>query len=331
MAEMKIGVRVDALGEQTPSAASLRRTLGWVAATGATSVELCGRQLLDVSEMSDTAVRTVRKILDDLNLKVASIRLPTRFGFDYLPNLDRRVDATKDAMRAAYRLGAPLVVNQIGPVPTPPASRRGAGTPAKTTGAFGSTVISSAMPPEGLSVAEAQAWVAGASSHGNISAGSHAGSADGGGEQVDPRWNTMREVLDDLGRFGARVGAFFAAETGTEPGAHLASLIDMSAESYIAVALNPGQLIINRHSVSDAVAALGDRIRIVNAVDGVLDLSAGRGIAVPVGQGTTDFPSLLGQLEDIPYRGPFIVGRSEMPVATAKQEIAASVEYFRNM
>ncbi len=334
MAEIKIGVRVDSLGAQTPSAASLRRTLSWVAATGATSVELCGRQLLIVSEMSDTAVRTLRKILDDLNLQVASIRLPTRFGFDHLPNLDRRVDATKDAMRAAYRLGAPLVVNQIGPVPTPPASDHRAKPTGPLTGppgSFGSTVISSAMPPEGLSVAEAQAWVAGASSRGDSSASGNARSSAGDSEPIDPRWNTMREVLDDLGRFGARVGAFFAAETGTEPGADLARLIDTSAGSYIAVALNPGQLIINRHSVSDAVAALGDRIRIVNAVDGVLDLAAGRGIAVPVGQGTTDFPSLLGQLEDIPYRGPFVVGRSDMPAATAMQEIAASVEYFRNM
>lgn len=345
MAEMKIGVRVDSIGERTPSAASLRRTLGWVASTGATSVELCGRRLLNVSELSDTAVRTVRKILDDLNLQVASIRLPTRFGFDHLPNLDRRVDATKDAMRAAYRLGAPLVVNQIGPVPTPPPHSRDpstTGRPSGSAGSFDSLVIGSAMPPVGLSVSEAQAWLAGASSHsatadhGGGAGGGATGSDRGGASaaasgQVDPRWETMREVLDDLGRFGARVGAFFAAETGTEPGAHLARLIDTSTESSIAVALNPGQLIINRHSVAEAVAALGDRIRIVNAVDGVLDLSAGRGVAVPVGQGTADFPSLLGQLEDIPYRGPFVLGRPEMPVATARQEIAASVEYFRNM
>lgn len=334
MAEIKMGVRVDSLGEPMRSAASLRRTLSWVAATGATSVELCGRQLLDGSQLSDTAVRTVRKILDDLNLQVASIRLPTRFGFDHLPGLDRRVDATKDAMRAAYRLGAPLVVNQIGPVPPPPrvgGAARSAPSPGGRAGSLEATVITSALPPEGLTVAEAQAWIAGASSRGNAAASGNPGLFDSESESVDPRWETMREVLDDLGRFGARVGAFFAAETGTEPGEHLARLIDTSSESYVAVALNPGQLIINRHSVSDAITALGDRIRIVNAVDGVLDLSAGRGIAVPVGQGTADFPSLLGQLEDIPYRGPFVVGRSEMPAATARQEIAATIEYFRNM
>ncbi|MCM2373804.1 sugar phosphate isomerase/epimerase family protein [Aporhodopirellula aestuarii] len=318
MAEIKIAVRVDSIGNVNPSAASLRRVLSWVASTGATSVELCGRRVLNVSELSDTAVRTLRKILDDLNLQIASIRFPTQHGFDHLENLDRRIEATKTAMRAAYRLGAPLVVNQIGPVPPPP--KPGTAGKTQSSASAGGPLITSALPPEGLSISEAQAWVSGVQS----TSPTH-------NATVDPRWDTLREVLDDLGRFGARVGSFFAAETGTEPGEHLARLIDMSSEAYIAVALNPGQLIINRHSVSDAVAALKDRIRIVNAVDGVLDLSAGRGIAVPVGQGTADFPSLIGQLEDIPYRGPFVVGRANMPAETAAQEIVQSVEYLRNL
>ncbi|MFG0291368.1 MAG: sugar phosphate isomerase/epimerase family protein [Rhodopirellula sp. JB044] len=324
MAEIKIAVRLDSLGNVNPSAASLRRVLSWVAASGATSVELCGRRVLNVSELSDTAVRTLRKILDDLNLRIASIRFPTRHGFDHLENLDRRIEATKSAMRAAYRLGAPLVVNQIGPVPRPPSSASGnsSGSGLGSSGADSSVsgLALGGLPPEGLSLSEAQAWAAGTSPD-----------ASSEPETVDPRWNTLREVLDDLGRFGARTGAFFAAETGTEPGAHLARLIDMSSEAYIAVALNPGQLIVNRHSVPDAVAALKDRIRIVNAVDGVLDLSAGRGIAVPVGQGTADFPSLLGQLEDIPYRGPFVVGRPGMAPETAPNEIMQSIEYLRNL
>ncbi|EMI43136.1 Xylose isomerase domain protein TIM barrel [Rhodopirellula sp. SWK7] len=261
-------------------------------------------------------MRTLRKILDDLNLQIASIRFPTRHGFDHLENLDRRIEATKSAMRAAYRLGAPLVVNQIGPVPAPPAPKSTGGAAGDPNG----SILTGGLPPAGLTLSEAQAWATGS-----------APQVSSGPEIVDPRWNTLREVLDDLGRFGARVGSFFAAETGTEPGEHLARLIDMSSEAYIAVALNPGQLIINRHSVPDAVAALKDRIRIVNAVDGVLDLSAGRGIAVPVGQGTADFPSLIGQLEDIPYRGPFVVGRSDMPPETAPQEIVQSIEYLRNL
>lgn len=321
MAELKIAVRLDSIGGVRANAKSLRNALETVALMGASSVEVCGRKLIDVSDLSDTGVRTLRKILDDLNLRIASIRFSTRHGFDRIDDLDRRVDATKMAMRTAYRLGAPLVVNQIGPVPTPPprAGRRSAGGSGTTLSGSGT------MPPPGLSVEQAAAW-AKQTDHGNAKNPDHSPSI-----ATDPRWDTMRAVLDDLGRFGAKVGAFFAAETGTEPGTHLAELIDTSSESYVAVALNPGQLIINRHSVSEAVAALGDRIRIVNAVDGVLDFSAGRGIAVPVGQGTTDFPSLIGQLEDIPYRGPYVVGRSEMNENTAIEELSNSIAYLKGL
>ena len=51
----------------------------------------------------------------------------------------------------------------------------------------------------------------------------------------------------------------------------------------------------------------------------------------PVGQGTADFPSLIGQLEDIPYRGPFVVGRPQMNEETATAELAQSVSYLRNL
>jgi len=323
MAELKIAVRLDSIHGVRANAASLRKALTLVASMGASGVELCGRKLIDVSELSDTGVRTLRKILDDLNLQIVSIRFPTRHGFDRIEDLDRRVDATKMAMRTAYRLGASLVVNQIGPVPQPPQRKRSAAGSSRVS----SSMIGGQMPPEGLSVEQAAAWAASIQTGGNDSGGSTA-SVD---QPVDPRWNTMRAVLEDLGRYGAKVGAFFAAETGTEPGEYLAELVDTSAESYVAVALNPGQLIINRFSVPAAVKALGDRIRIVNAVDGVLDLSAGRGIAVPVGQGTADFPSLIGQLEDIPYRGAFVLGRSDMPEDNSIGELAQSVQYLQSL
>ncbi|TWT95073.1 sugar phosphate isomerase/epimerase family protein [Neorhodopirellula pilleata] len=323
MAELKIAVRLDSIHGVRANAVSLRKALTLVASMGASGVELCGRRLIDVSELSDTGVRTLRKILDDLNLQIVSIRFPTRHGFDRIEDLDRRVDATKMAMRTAYRLGAPLVVNQIGPVPRPPQRKESSASSPRISG----SMISGQMPPEGLSVEQAAAWAASIQSGGRTPSGA----SPKNDEPVDPRWNTMRAVLEDLGRYGAKVGAFFAAETGTEPGEYLAELVDTSAESYVAVALNPGQLIINRFSVPAAVRALGDRIRIVNAVDGVLDLSAGRGIAVPVGQGTADFPSLIGQLEDIPYRGPFVVGRADMPEDNAIGELAQSVQYLKSL
>ncbi len=231
---------------------------------GISAIELDARNEIHPSQLSDTGLRQLRKILDDLNLKVSSLRFQTRRGYDQAQDLDRRVDATKATMRLAYRLRAPVVVNSIGMVPD---------------------------------------------------------------DQEDPRWIALHQVMDDLGRFGARVGAFFAAETGSEPGETLAKLLDNSTDSFVAVALNPGQLIINRHSVSESIRALKERIQLVCAIDGVLDLSAGRGIAVPLGQGTADFPELIGQLEDVQYRGRYLVGRPDSNL----QEVIQGVEYLRNL
>ncbi|TWU31569.1 sugar phosphate isomerase/epimerase family protein [Novipirellula artificiosorum] len=262
MAEIKVAVRIDSIPVKLPKALQL------AAQCGATAVELCARTAVRPSDLSDTGMRQLRKMLDDLNLRVAALRFPTRRGYDNPRDLEQRVDATKAAMRLAYQLGANVVVNQIGTIPE---------------------------------------------------------------SEEDTGYQTLKAVINDLGRYGARVGAFFAAETGSESGERLAELLDESEEAFVAAALNPGQLIVNRHSPADAISALKERILVVNAVDGVIDLAAGRGISVPLGQGTADFPELLGRLEDFQYRGYFVVGRREMAKESVLEELQQGVEYLRSL
>lgn len=258
MAELNLAVRLD------PMKLPLRQSLELASRLGVRSVELDARSGIHPSQLSDTGLRQLRKMLEDLNLQVAALRFPTRRGYDHVADLDRRVDATKQAMLLAYKLGAPVLVNSIGPVPD---------------------------------------------------------------QTTDARYQTLAQVMDDLGRYGARVGAFFAAETGSESGETLAGLLDASDDGFVAVALNPGQLIVNRFSVPQAVQSLRDRIALVCAVDGVIDLAAGRGIMVPLGQGIADFPQLLGLLEDHQYRGRFVVGRAE----STFDELQDGLEYLRNL
>ncbi len=56
-------------------------------------------------------------MLNDLNLRVVAIRFQTRRGYDCPDELERRVAATKEAMKMAADLGARVVVNQIGNIP----------------------------------------------------------------------------------------------------------------------------------------------------------------------------------------------------------------------
>jgi len=84
---------------------------------GADAVEINARSELKPGELTRTGVRHLRKILADLNLKVAAIHFPTRRGYDDPGNLERRVEATKTAMAMAFDLGCQVVTNRIGQIP----------------------------------------------------------------------------------------------------------------------------------------------------------------------------------------------------------------------
>ena len=258
MAEINLAVRLSAL--KMP----FRRAIHAAAKLGASSIEIDARQEIHPAQISETGLRQLRKLLEDLNLRVSSLRFQTRRGYDQVEDLDRRVDATKETMKLAYRLGTSVVVNAIGHVPR---------------------------------------------------------------EQSDPRWVTLQQVMNDLGRYGAKVGAFLCAETGSEDGKTLSELLNSQEDAFVGVAFNPGQLVINRFSAAEAMDELKDRIQIVYAVDGVLDLAAGRGVATPLGLGSVDFPELLGKLEDQHYRGRFVVGRPD----SNQEEIAQAIQYLREL
>lgn len=111
MPELKIAVALSCLGQP------IKKALLTAAKLGASGIEIDARNGVRPSEISDTGRRQLRKMLTDLNLTVAAIRFPTRRGYDVLNELDRRLDATKEAMTFAYSLGASVVINSIGYVP----------------------------------------------------------------------------------------------------------------------------------------------------------------------------------------------------------------------
>ncbi len=233
---------------------------------GADAVEIDARSEVKPQEMTRTATRHLRKMLDDVNLRVCAVRYQTRRGYNVLEDLDRRVEGTKQAMQMAYDLGASVLVNQIGRVP--PES-------------------------EGL------------------------------------EWDLLVESLADLGRHGQRVGALLAAKTGSEDAEDLRRLIDALPPGSMGVDLDPGNLIINGFSASEAARALGEHVLHVHARDGVRDLAQGRGLEVPLGRGSADFPEIMGVLEERQYRGYFTVEREN--ASDPVTEVGQAVEFLKNI
>lgn len=111
MLQIKVGVQLASL--KLP----LKQGLLTAARMQADAVEIDLRGDLPAGELSRSALRALRKMMDDLNLRVSAAAFRTRRGYGVLDDLDRRVEATKQALTLAYDLGASVVVNHIGRVP----------------------------------------------------------------------------------------------------------------------------------------------------------------------------------------------------------------------
>lgn len=118
MLELKVGIQLRSL--RLP----LRQALLTAARLGARAVEIDARHDLPPEEASQTALRQIRKDLDDLRLQVCAVAFPTRRGYGDPTKLDRRVEGTRRAMELAYGLGAPCVINYLGK-PAAPDSAEG--------------------------------------------------------------------------------------------------------------------------------------------------------------------------------------------------------------
>ncbi len=111
MLQLKKAIRLESLN------LPLKKSLHIAAELGVEAVELNARTQLRPSELSRTGVRHLRKLLEDLNLKVSAVHFPTRRGYNTVDDLDQRIDATKSAMEMAYQLGCNIVCNHVGTVP----------------------------------------------------------------------------------------------------------------------------------------------------------------------------------------------------------------------
>lgn len=111
MLQLKKSLRLECLRQP------FRQALQTAAQIGAEAVEVNGRTEIKPKDMSRTAVRHLRKMLADHQLKISAVNFPTRQGYGSLELLEAKIEGTKAAMSMAYELGCHVVVNDIGPVP----------------------------------------------------------------------------------------------------------------------------------------------------------------------------------------------------------------------
>jgi sugar phosphate isomerase/epimerase len=128
---------------------------------------------------------------------------------------------------------------------------------------------------------------------------------------TDQRWLTMLQTLTDIGNHSQKAGAWLAARTGAADGETLKGLVDALPVGTLMVDFDPAELVINGHSPTEAIKPLASHVASCRARDAVTDLSLGRGVEVPLGEGSVDWPAILGALEENSYSGYLTVHRDQ--------------------
>jgi len=146
--------------------------------------------------------------------------------------------------------------------------------------------------------------------------------------QSDER-RLLAEVVTDLGRYGQRVGAMLAAETGAEPGPELARFLEELPEGTIGVDFNPANLAAEGYSVEEAVQTLGQYVLCVQATDALQDTRAGTAVRLELGRGSIDYPSLLAGLDGWGYQGYWTL--QPTGGGDPQAELARSAHFLRSL
>ena len=94
-----------------------KKALHTAARLGCDGVQFNAIEWLGEARLSETGLREVRKLLDELNLRVASMALPSPRGLSDADGMQQRIERTVEAMRLTSRLGGRVLVVRLGPVP----------------------------------------------------------------------------------------------------------------------------------------------------------------------------------------------------------------------
>ena len=145
-------------------------------------------------------------------------------------------------------------------------------------------------------------------------------------DEKDPRFSLLTDALLTLGQHGDRVGATLALETGQEDPETLDAYLGKMNTGGLAVAFNPGFLLVHGRDPYGAARLLRSRIVCVHATD------ARRGLSprlVAVGRGDLDWLEMIAVFAEIEYRGFLTIDVEPGP--NAANDATAGVAFLKRL
>lgn len=147
-------------------------------------------------------------------------------------------------------------------------------------------------------------------------------------DRSNEAWAMMLQSLPEIGTYAAERGVFLATETGPEPAALLAELLDELNNPGIRANYDPANLVmVAGDDPVKGVFALAKYIVHTHAKDGI-KLEKGYK-EVPLGEGGVDFPAYVKALREIGFDGFFTIEREvgDDPVA----DIVKAKDFLSNL
>ena len=145
----------------------------------------------------------------------------------------------------------------------------------------------------------------------------------------DPRLPILTESLTDLARYGDRIGALLALETGSEPGEVLRAFLSRFDTGSLGANLDPANLLMNGFDPYEGARALSRRIVHSHAKDARIVSPSRAAQEVPLGHGDIDWLKYLSVLEEVEYRGWLTIERESGESRLA--DVAAGVAFLRRV
>jgi sugar phosphate isomerase/epimerase len=150
---------------------------------------------------------------------------------------------------------------------------------------------------------------------------------------ADPLFAEVVEAVREVAEHCAEQGVEFWFETGQETPVTMLRLIKEVGTGNLGINLDPANLVMyGKANPVDALEVFGDYVRNVHAKDGMYPTDPMKlGPEVRLGEGRVRWPEFVKRLGEIGFDGEFIIEREIKEGAEQKKDIAAAVEYLREL
>jgi sugar phosphate isomerase/epimerase len=128
-------------------------------------------------------------------------------------------------------------------------------------------------------------------------------------ERASAEYATLLEILNDLARFGNRVGVTAALSPGRNRAETVAELLSAVTQGPVGVNFDPAAAIMAGHDPAASATRLHNFLAHVQVRDAIRDVD-GTGKEVAVGRGEVVWDELLALIDETGYRGWFSIDRT---------------------